>query len=125
MKRFIRWIASVFSGTLDAATLVEPAAPKPEPAVWHYSNGQLVPEGDPCDIRVLRARARAIVVSRQTLAVRSGVPVDRLRAIFAGREVATEAELEQISAGLDRISTERKALLDLAARHGLTVGLIY
>lgn len=87
------------------------------------AKGEPVPA--PLSVASLRARARLLVVSRETLSVRSAIPLQRLQAIFAGREEATEAELESISRGLDRIGHERKMLLDAADRAGVKVGLIF
>lgn len=125
MKLFSR-IAARFREVLDAATLpATPAGPadRSEP-IWRYHDGKPVPPA-PIDVRMLRAKAKLLTVSRGTLAVRSAIQVDRLRAIFAGREVGSQEELDAINSGLDRISAERKALFEAADRAGIRVGLIF
>jgi hypothetical protein len=99
-------------------------AEQPPEAQWFHSSGEPMSPA-PLDARMLRSRAKALIVSSGCIADRSGLTRDRLRAILAEREIATTDELNWISRALDYIQRDREKLLQLAERSGLRCGSIF
>jgi predicted transcriptional regulator len=68
---------------------------------------------------ILRATRNAADIPGHAVARRAGIPRSRLCDVELGHVVASQEELERITAAIDSIQSEKKKLAELAMENGL------